>query len=110
MDEFQGTIVSQLASIGMENNETNQQTYMQLLVTTPGLGEYISEPILFKEALNQSTTDGKKMVDCLAAEDIVPGRKVDKMTSLIRSPLGTSCSLFIVASCPGSQSIQTLAP
>ncbi|KAI7997048.1 hypothetical protein LOK49_LG10G00807 [Camellia lanceoleosa] len=62
-----------------ESNATfNRQAYRQLLLTTPGLGEYISGAILFEETLYQSTTDGKKFVDCLRDENIVPGIKVDK--------------------------------
>ncbi|KAL0380815.1 UNVERIFIED_CONTAM: Fructose-bisphosphate aldolase 3, chloroplastic [Sesamum angustifolium] len=61
----------ELASIGLDNTD-------KLLLTTPGLGEYISGAILFEETLYQSTTDGKKFVDCLRDENIVPGIKVDK--------------------------------
>ncbi|KAL3691838.1 hypothetical protein R1sor_005489 [Riccia sorocarpa] len=78
MDESNATCGLRLASIGLENTEANRQAYRQLLVTTKGLGEYISGAILFEETLYQSTTDGKKMVDALAEENIVPGIKVDK--------------------------------
>lgn len=57
----------------------NRQAYRQLLLTTPGLGDYISGAILFEETLYQSTTDGKKFVDCLQEQNIVPGIKVDKV-------------------------------
>jgi fructose-bisphosphate aldolase class I len=78
MDESNATCGKRLASIGLENTETNRQAYRQLLLTTPGLGEYISGAILFEETLYQSTTDGRTMVDCLNAQGIVPGIKVDK--------------------------------
>jgi fructose-bisphosphate aldolase class I len=52
-------------------------------LTTPGLGEYISGAILFEETLYQSTTDGKKFVDCLREQNIVPGIKVDKVCFLL---------------------------
>lgn len=54
------------------------EAYRQPLLTTPGLGDYISGAILFEETLYHSTTDGKKSVDCLRDENIVPGIKVDK--------------------------------
>ena len=60
----------------------NRQAYRQLLLTTPGLGEYISGAILFEETLYQSTTDGNKFVDCLRDQNIVPGIKVDKVCCL----------------------------
>ncbi|KAK2967211.1 hypothetical protein RJ640_030128 [Escallonia rubra] len=78
IDESSATCGKRLASIGLDNTETNRQAYRQLLLTTPGLGEYISGSILFEETLYQSTTDGKKFVDCLRDENIVPGIKVDK--------------------------------
>ncbi|CAI0383304.1 unnamed protein product [Linum tenue] len=78
VDESNATCGKRLDSIGLGNTETNRQAYRQLLLTTPGLGEYISGAILFEETLYQSTTDGKKMVDCLVEQNIVPGIKVDK--------------------------------
>ena len=79
IDESNATCGKRLASIGLDNTETNRQAYRQLLLTTPGLGEYISGAILFEETLYQSTTGGKKFVDCLLDENIVPGIKVDKV-------------------------------
>jgi fructose-bisphosphate aldolase class I len=78
MDESNATCGLRLASIGLENTEVNRQAYRQLLVGTPGLGEYVSGAILFEETLYQSTTDGNKMVDVLTQAGIVPGIKVDK--------------------------------
>lgn len=79
MDESNATCGLRLASIGLENTEANRQAYRQLLVSTPGLGEYISGAILFEETLYQDTTDGKKMIDVLAENGIIPGIKVDKV-------------------------------
>ncbi|CAL9134695.1 unnamed protein product [Musa textilis] len=78
MDESNATCGKRLASIGLENTEANRQAYRTLLVSAPGLGQYISGAILFEETLYQSTTDGKKMVDVLIQQNIMPGIKVDK--------------------------------
>lgn len=78
MDESNATCGKRLASIGLENTEFNRQAYRQLLCTAPGLGQYISGAILFEETLYQSTVDGKRFVDCLKEENIMPGIKVDK--------------------------------
>ncbi|CAF2114411.1 unnamed protein product [Brassica oleracea var. botrytis] len=78
MDESNATCGKRLASIGLENTEANRQAYRTLLVSAPGLGQYISGAILFEETLYQSTVDGKKMVDVLVDQNIVPGIKVDK--------------------------------
>ncbi|KAG8364379.1 hypothetical protein BUALT_Bualt19G0122800 [Buddleja alternifolia] len=78
MDESNATCGKRLASIGLENTEANRQAYRTLLVSVPGLGEYISGAILFEETLYQSTVDGKKIVDVLVEQNIVPGIKTDK--------------------------------
>ncbi|KAB1224547.1 putative fructose-bisphosphate aldolase 2, chloroplastic [Morella rubra] len=78
MDESNATCGKRLASIGLENTEANRQAYRTLLVTVPGLGQCISGAILFEETLYQSSTDGRKIVDILVEQNIVPGIKVDK--------------------------------
>lgn len=80
MDESNATCGKRLASIGLENTEASRQAYRTLLVTVPGLGQYISGAILFEETLYQSTTDGRKIVDVLVEQNIVPGIKVDKVS------------------------------
>ncbi|PHU25203.1 putative fructose-bisphosphate aldolase 2, chloroplastic [Capsicum chinense] len=78
MDESNATCGKRLDSIGLDNTEANRQAYRTLLVSAPGLGKYISGAILFEETLYQSTVDGKKIVDVLLEQNIVPGIKVDK--------------------------------
>ncbi|KAF6255847.1 fructose-bisphosphate aldolase 1, chloroplastic [Scenedesmus sp. NREL 46B-D3] len=78
MDESNATCGKRLESIGLENTEDNRRAYRELLVTTPGLGQYISGAIMFEETLFQSTSTGKKMTECLTEQSIVPGIKVDK--------------------------------
>ncbi|XP_078446335.1 fructose-bisphosphate aldolase 1, chloroplastic-like [Wolffia australiana] len=78
MDESNATCGKRLASIGLENTEENRKAYRTLLVSAPGLGDYISGAILFEETLYQSTADGEKIVDVLGKQKIVPGIKVDK--------------------------------
>jgi fructose-bisphosphate aldolase class I len=73
MDESNATCGKRLDSIGLENTEANRQAYRELLVTTPGLGQYISGAILFEETLYQKTTFGSTMVDELNKQGIVPG-------------------------------------
>ncbi|KAL2490654.1 putative fructose-bisphosphate aldolase 1 [Abeliophyllum distichum] len=92
MDESNATRGKRLASIGLENTEANHQAYRTLLVTAPSLGQYISGAILFEETLYQSTTDGKKIVDVLVEQNIVPGIKVDKgLVPLAGSNNESSC-------------------
>ncbi|CAL5423827.1 unnamed protein product [Camellia sinensis] len=84
--ESNATCGKRLSSIGLDNTKVNRQAYRQLLLTTPGLGEYISGAILFEKTLYQSTTDGKKFVNCLREQNIVPGIKVNKMDWLLDLP------------------------
>ena len=72
MDESNATCGKRLDSIGLENTEANRQAYRTLLVSAPGLGDYISGAILFEETLYQSTVDGKKMVDVLVEKKNCP--------------------------------------
>ena len=85
MDESTATCGKRFASVGLENTEANRRAYRTLLVSAPGLGNYVSGAILFEETLYQSSTDGKKLVDVLIQQNIVPGIKVDTVmhTSLI---------------------------
>jgi Fructose-bisphosphate aldolase class-I len=76
MDESNGTCGKRLDSIGVENTEDNRRSYRELLVTTPGLGDYISGAILFEETLYQSCSTGKTMVEELNKQGIVAGIKV----------------------------------
>lgn len=76
MDESNGTCGKRLDSIGVENTEDNRRSYRELLVTTPGLGEYISGAILFEETLYQSCSTGKTMVEEMNAQGIIAGIKV----------------------------------
>lgn len=78
MDESNATCGKRLDSIGVENTEPNRRAYRELLVTTPGLGQYISGAIMFEETLYQSTASDKPFVDCLKEQGIMPGIKVDK--------------------------------
>ena len=80
MDESAGTCDKRLASVGMEPTQEARHAWRELLVTTPGLGEYIGGAILFEETLHQTTRDGTPLVQWLTAAGIIPGIKVDKGT------------------------------
>lgn len=49
-----------------------------MLYKTPGLSTYISGVILHWETLFQSDADGKKMVDLITGNGMIPGIKLDK--------------------------------
>ncbi len=78
MDESSPTIAKRLASINVENNETNRRRYRELIVTAPKLSDYISGAILFEETFDQKMEDGTLFRDYLSKVGILPGIKVDK--------------------------------
>ena len=77
-DESAPTIAQRFKAIKVESNEESRCAWRSLLVTTPGLGEYISGIILFEETLGQKTTDGITIPEAAWAQKIVPDIKVDK--------------------------------
>ena len=78
LDESTPTIGKRLAGINIENTEKNRKAYRGILVTTEGLGNYISGIILFEETLYQNHLDGETMVSKINKLGIIPGIKVDK--------------------------------
>jgi fructose-bisphosphate aldolase class I len=77
-DESSPTIARRFEAINVESTEESRRAWRSLLVTTPGLGEYISGIILFEETLDEKTDDGKTIPQAAWAQNIVPGIKVDK--------------------------------
>lgn len=76
-DESNSTTGKRLATIGLENTETNRRDWRELLYTAPDLGNYISGAIMFEETLYQSAADGTPFVKILKDQGIFPGIKVD---------------------------------
>jgi fructose-bisphosphate aldolase class I len=77
MDESNPTCNQRFARLGIPATEAARRAYRELLVTTPGLGAYISGAILYDETLRQQTREGVRFVDVLADAGILVGIKVD---------------------------------
>ena len=77
-DESAGTIEKRFAQINVESTEEKRREWRSLMVTAPGLGEYISGIILFEETLTQSADNGSAIPAAAWQQAIVPGIKVDK--------------------------------
>ncbi len=77
-DESAPTIKRRFDGIGVESTETNRRDWRQLLFTADGIGDYISGVILFDETLRQQASDGRTLVEVLAAAGVIPGIKIDK--------------------------------
>jgi fructose-bisphosphate aldolase class I len=76
-DESSPTIAKRFKAIGVESTEENRRAYRQLLLATPGLGDFISGVILYEETLGQRSDDGTPFPQLAARQRIVPGIKVD---------------------------------
>jgi len=77
-DESHPTMEKRFKPIGVESTPESRGAWRTLLVTTPGLGEYISGIILFEETLGQNAPDGTPLPALAWKQKIVPGIKVDQ--------------------------------
>lgn len=77
-DESLPTITKRFKAVGVECTEENRRAYRAMLLTTPGIGEFISGVILFEETLGQKADDGTPLPEAAIRAGIVPGIKVDK--------------------------------
>ncbi len=77
IDESNRTCAKRFEAVGVESTEQSRRQYRELLLTAPGLEDYVSGPILFDETIRQSTSDGKPLVDVIRDKGMIPGIKVD---------------------------------
>jgi len=87
-DESLPTIAKRFQAIGLESSEENRRAFRSLMLTAPGLGEYLSGVILFEETLGQKAGDGTPLPVAAARQGIVPGIKVDKGTVALANAPG----------------------
>ncbi len=77
MDESNPTCNKRFAKLGIPQTEEARRSYRELIVTTPGLSEFISGAILYDETIRQSKKDGTLFVKIINDAGIIPGIKVD---------------------------------
>ena len=77
MDESAPTCNKRFEALGIPATIEMRREYRTMLVSSPGLGDYIGGAILFDETIRDHTTDGVSFVDVLNKQGIVPGIKVD---------------------------------
>ena len=58
MDESNPTCNKRFAKLGIPQTKDARRAYRELIVTTLGLGEFISGVILYDETIRQSKKDG----------------------------------------------------
>ena len=77
MDESNGTCNKRFDALGIPTTEVSRQTYRELILSTPGLSDYVSGPILYDETIRQTTRDGVPFLKVIADAGMIPGIKVD---------------------------------
>ena len=77
MDESHPTCNKRFTKLGIPTTEEMRREYRDMLVTTPGLSDYISGAILFDETIRQKTLDETPFPEHLTRQGIIPGIKVD---------------------------------
>ena len=77
MDESNSTCNKRFAMLGIPQTESTRRSYRELIITTPGLGEYISGVILYDETIRQKKKDGTSFIKVINDVGIIPGIKVD---------------------------------
>jgi fructose-bisphosphate aldolase class I len=82
-DERESTIKPRFAAIGLESTEELRRAYREMLLTTPGIEQYISGVILYDETIRQTTSDGTPFPEVLTTKGIIPGIKVDAGTTAL---------------------------
>ena len=67
-----------LAPYGIETGPEMRRKFRDLLLAAPGIEDYLTGVILYKETLDQKADDGTPFPQLLASRGIVPGIKVDE--------------------------------
>ena len=82
-DESFPTIEKRFKALDISSTEENRGAYREMLITTPGLSEFISGVILFDETIRQRMAHGDPIAIpvALTQRGIIPGIKVDKGTA-----------------------------
>jgi fructose-bisphosphate aldolase class I len=77
MDESTPTCNKRFEKEGIPQTEEARRSYRELIVTAPGLGEFISGVILYDETIRQSGKEGTPFIKVITQVGIIPGIKVD---------------------------------
>jgi len=78
IDESIATLNKRFEAAGIPQTEAYRRAYREVLITTPGIGEYINGAILFDETVHQQTLSGIPFIDALNKAGVIPGIKLDE--------------------------------
>ncbi len=77
-DESTKSATKRFDALHIACTEESRRDYREMLITTPGIEEYLSGVIFYDETIRQSTRDGQTFSAYLQSKGIIPGIKVDK--------------------------------
>lgn len=83
IDESTPTCDKRFEKVGVPKTEEDRRSYRELIITTPGLSEFIGGIILYDETIRQSKKDGTPFIKIITDTGIIPGIKVDKGTKIL---------------------------
>jgi len=79
-DESTLSCNKRFAVLGVPETEEMRRQWRQLLLTAPGIEEFLSGVILYDETIRQQTDQGVPFAKALQNKGIIPGIKVDQGT------------------------------
>jgi fructose-bisphosphate aldolase class I len=79
-DETPSTLTKRFDALKISSTPTSRRDYREMLLTTPGAGEFISGVILQDETIRQESSSGAPLVAICERFEIIPGIKVDAGT------------------------------
>ncbi len=77
IDESNVTCNKRFAALGIPETPEARRAYRELLITTPGLSEFISGLIVYDETFRQKCSDGTPFLDAINRAGMLIGIKVD---------------------------------
>jgi len=77
MDESTPTCNARFSKVGIPQTEETRRAYREMIVTTPGLSDFISGVILYDETIRQRKKDGTPLIKVITDAGIISGIKVD---------------------------------
>src|SRR6478672_5781624 len=76
-DETPATLGRRFDVVNIPSTPENRRDYRELLITTPGIADFISGVILQDETIHQTSRGGKPFAELCVARGMLPGIKVD---------------------------------
>lgn len=80
IDESIATLNKRFEAAGIPQTEEYRRAYREVLITTPGINDYINGAILFDETVYQQTLSGVPFIEELTKAGILAGIKLDEGT------------------------------